>query len=364
MGNQKSIYRSYNSQRTDYQHILAINHDSSLLAVGVIQGEMKMFKILYYKQHNVENLTESEEEELYASDEKALTQLKIYGGDVGCVNSLQFLKSEKHINFFLSGSEHLIIIWSPNDQLNPVFWSQQFKIEWTYAEIFSCVIHPNENLIISCDKENVKFWQLQDNKYVCQQIISEHNILAYGLSISPDGNKIISIGADNKLIVMKGSDKETWQVVQKIQLCKQSFNICFITNQIFTLQSTNSGKGAKNLEIYKMDQNEQFLITKTIPLEGKNQRHSGQSWPIYSPSKQILTTINGHSLNIIRFIFYTSQYKGLEGEFNCQLEQVIDIDHQNSCGTMSPDGEILITWDVKSHLTKIKKYNPNIDKQY
>ncbi|CAD8093699.1 unnamed protein product [Paramecium primaurelia] len=361
MGNQKSTYRWYNSQKSDFQNVLAINHDNSVLVVG-IREEIQIFKILHYKEYNVENLTEEEEEELYASEGKALTKLLIYDGIIGQVTTLQFLKSEKHANFFLSGSEHLINIWAPDDQSTPKRWESKFKIEWTRSQINCVVIHPNEDLIISGDNENVKFWQLQD-QYVCKQIINEHKVPIYGLSISPDGKKLISIGADKNLILMTGLEKETWQVLQKIQFTEQLLRICFITNQIFTLQSSKSSTGSKHLQIFKMDLNEKFQIAKNISLQGKGQLDIGDCQPIYVPSKQILMIKSGFSINIIRFILYNPQFKGLDGEFNVQLEQQIDFGHDWVFGTISHDGQFLITWDTKSHKTQIKKYYQKMDQQ-
>ncbi|CAD8188645.1 unnamed protein product [Paramecium pentaurelia] len=361
MGNQKSTYKWYNSQKSDFQNVLAINHDNSVLAVGN-REEIKIFKILHYKEYNVENLTEQEEEELYASEGKALKQLLICDGNIGYVTTLQFLQSEKHANFFLSGSEHLINIWAPDDQLMPYCWQSKFKIEWTYSKINCVIIHPNENLIISGDNENVKLWQQQD-QYVCQQIINEHKMPIYGLSISPDGKKLISIGADQNLFVMTGLEKETLQVIQKIQFNELLLRICFITNQIFTLQSSKSSTGSKNLQIFKMDLNEKFQIAKNISLQGKGQHDLGDCQPNYIPSKQILMIKSGYSINIIRFILYNPQFKGLDGEFDCQLEQSINFGHDWVFGTISHDGQFLITWDSKSHKTQIKKYYQKMDQQ-
>ncbi|CAD8191732.1 unnamed protein product [Paramecium pentaurelia] len=130
--------------------------------------------------------------------------------------------------------------------------------------------------------------------------------------------------------------------------------ICFITNQIFTFQSSKSYKGTQNLLIFKMDMNQKFQIAKNISLQGKGQHDLGDCQPIYVTSKQILIIKNGYFINIIRFILYNPQFKGLDGEFNYQLEQSIIFGYDCVYGTISHDGQFLITWDYRSHTTQIK----------
>ncbi|CAD8191730.1 unnamed protein product [Paramecium pentaurelia] len=187
MGNQKSTYKWYNSEKSDFSNVLAINHDNSVLVVG-IREEIQIFKILHNKEYNVEIQLNKRKRNFLQSQ-------------------LFNFKNLRHANFFLSGSEHLINIWAPDDQLMPYCWQSKYKIEWTQSIINCVIIHPNENLSIRGDNENVKFWQLQE-QYVCQQIINEHKMPIIGLSISPDGRKIISIGADKNLQVMADSEKK------------------------------------------------------------------------------------------------------------------------------------------------------------
>ncbi|CAD8116530.1 unnamed protein product [Paramecium primaurelia] len=211
----------------------------------------------------------------------------------------------------------------------------------------------NENLSIRGDNENVKFWQLQD-QYFCQQIINEHKMPIIGLSISPDGRKIISIGADKNLLCNGRFRKEIWQFLLKIQFNGLFTSDLFYHQLDFYFQSSKSYTGTKNLLIFKMAMNQKFQIAKNISLQGKGQPDLGDCQPIYVTSKQILIIKNGYFINIIRFILYNPQFKGLDGEFNYQLEQSINFGYDCVYGTISHDGQFLITWDYKSHETQIK----------
>ncbi|CAD8043924.1 unnamed protein product [Paramecium primaurelia] len=64
---------------------------------------------------------------------------------------------------------------------------------------------------------------------------------------------------------------------------------------------------------------------------------------------------------IFQDLFYKIQ--GQDGEFNYQLEQSINFGYDCVYGTISHDGQFLITWDYKSHKTQIKKYYQKIDQQ-
>ncbi|CAD8043925.1 unnamed protein product [Paramecium primaurelia] len=62
-----------------------------------------------------------------------------------------------------------------------------------------------------------------------------------------------SIRADKNLYVMADSEKEIWQILQKIQFNEYLLRICFITNQIFTFQIIQiTFRNQKNLSIFKI----------------------------------------------------------------------------------------------------------------
>ncbi|CAD8138150.1 unnamed protein product [Paramecium pentaurelia] len=197
-------------------------------------------------------------------------------------------KNLKHANFFLSGSEHLINIWAPDDQLMPYCWQSKYKIEWTQSKINCVIIHPNKNLSISGDNENVKFCMFANRSQMnikCLQLVFQKAQM----------EEKQSIRADKNLYVMADSEKEIWQILQQIQFNEYLLRICFITNQIFTFQIIQiTFRNQKFIDIQS--------IAKNISLQGKGQHDLGDCQPIYVTSKQILMIKNGYFINIIRFI--------------------------------------------------------------
>ncbi|CAD8130673.1 unnamed protein product [Paramecium sonneborni] len=234
-------------------------------------------------------------------------------------NFLQFLKSDKYKNSFISGSGFALCFFVPYNQSQPEFWIEKFRIPWVQADFNTFEISSYENFMVTGDNENVKFWSFE-NQFVCQQIIAQHESSIQALSINPDENSVISIALkDHYINVMAISDKQIWYVKQVIQSPDVLQKICFITNQIFVAQLGQGYQATKDIQLFKINTAEKFYMFNKIPIKGKGENWYFSFQTVYNPIKQILILQNGKQLNIIRFTNLNTQFKSNQGYFECNM---------------------------------------------
>ncbi|CAD8110109.1 unnamed protein product [Paramecium primaurelia] len=351
-------------KQTYFCRAIAINHDNSLIIVAC-NSNIKIMEILLDSQLQLSSSTINSINEIETKKTPKLLQL-LQGEHQDFVNTLNFFRNTPSmLNSFLSGSkDSTIIIWSPinfSSQLQPILWGPLFKLNGHSNSIRCLIIHPlSEDLVISgSDDSSIKFWSCatffqQKCQWTCQQTINEHLDCVWGLSLNEDGNKLISCGEDKQILVMELSNKQQWEVKQKIQVEIQGMRICFINNNQFSFQAC-SGKALPNLHIYTLNPSSGlFSKSKDILVYGGGQPCVFYFPQQYIPSKQLLISKNGCYVNLIRF-----QFSSFDEIQESQLEQSIHFGIEcdgEIFGTMSEDGEFLITWDSKSKDVQIRQY--------
>ncbi|CAD8106208.1 unnamed protein product [Paramecium primaurelia] len=133
----------------------------------------------------------------------------------------------------------------------------------------------------------------------------------------------------------------------------------FITNGLFAFQSRIP---RNRLFLYQLDENTQmFNKLQDVIVEGVGgNKTCAIFFPlVYIDNKQILISKNGQKINLIKLTFSPSNQL-----FN-QI-QTIDYGFQPNgwlFGTVTQDGEYLITWDQKSKNIQIRSYQEKIMKQ-
>ncbi|CAD8165548.1 unnamed protein product [Paramecium pentaurelia] len=278
------------------------------------------------------------------------------------ITTLNTLRSRQHL---ISSSEDTsIIIWSTNLLQNPKYL---IKLKGHQSYINCLVVHPiNENLIVSgSDDKTIKFWsnhistqQLinhEDQKtWFCSQTINDHTSMVYGLSINQNGNKLLSCGNDNIILLLSSSNKQKWQVLQKIKVDKVGFRLSFITDNLFAFQVW----ARKFILIYSISQVGRCIKQKEIVIKGEGATCMQYFPLIYNSAKQILISKNRQNINILSL-----KFSAQSNSYSCDIEQNIDYGDFRIFGTMSDDGEFLITWDQNSQSIQVRKFRQKIGKK-
>ncbi|CAD8121344.1 unnamed protein product [Paramecium sonneborni] len=332
----------------EWCYAISINYDNSLM-VSASQFDIKIYKILIPQQQ--------EDQSQATGTFKEIQFLKGY--HTNYVTTLNFFKSQR--NSFISGStDSTIIIWSPlNNQSSTLKlnnWTATCKLNDHSSWITCIVVNPiSDDFFISGSEDHtLKFWLCSEPNMESSnlswsniQTISDHNSCVQGLSINQEGNKLISCGDDDKqILIMEGSKKEIWQVKQKIHLEGSLMRLSFITNNIFAIQQQLK----EYLQFYTKNQTSgEYLKSKLLPIQTESCAIYFPS--IYVPSKNLLFHKNGYNVNLISFNLSASLT-----EWDCRLEQTIDFGENSTFGTISDNGELLITWDYKSSSIQFRQY--------
>ncbi|CAD8079964.1 unnamed protein product [Paramecium primaurelia] len=301
--------------------------------------------------------------EIYRIYEKQLRLIQQINCHKRRVSSLCFFKSNR---FFISGSfDSYIILWS-TALINRSKYLQKLI---GHTQSISCILTRPiiEDLIISCSADfSIKFWsqQIENNQqWVCFQTIREHRNIVWGISINQQGSQVISCGEDKQILVIEQNQKPSsnWFVKQLIQVNQSGFRLCYINNNIFVFQPESSA----NLNIYTQNKNQEYVLTKNIQVLGEAQFCYPYFHSIYNYEKQILINKNGYFLNIIKFNNNIkesqkfTQYHNDDLDIYAQTVQVINFEDNYIFGTLSNDGQYLITWNKLSKELQVSKYQEN-----
>ncbi|CAD8214569.1 unnamed protein product [Paramecium pentaurelia] len=245
------------------------------------------------------------------------------------VTTLNFMQKSKQ---FISGSlDKSIIIWKQNQNKQ---WSYQQKLNRHKGFIQCLIINTNEDLIVSGSQDcTLKFW-INKNEWLCQQTINDHSKEVYGLSLNQQQNRVVSCGYDQYILIIEQSEQnKEWKVIQNITIDNYGFRVCFIDNNMFTSTPIMNNN------------NKYFTITRDISIKSGSDMYA--SFPQqYINQISILVSKNGEYVNLIR--------KKQNEEI--LTEQYIDFGIDSLHGTMSNDGEYLITWDYQSKQIQIRRY--------
>ncbi|CAD8198415.1 unnamed protein product [Paramecium octaurelia] len=296
----------------------------------------------------------SDDKLLLTGAESNINIMQFKGGAIKKIQTIQKHKSWittlnffKQMPLFISGSSS-VKIWSQNILSNPKFL---LKL-WDHSQNIQCLALRNSNpsVIITGSKDcNIKFWCQKENQWFCQQTIREHSNIVTGLSLNQEGNSLISCGDDNQILIIKSIDDQRWNVVQKIQA--HGVRLSFISKETFAFQPWQSDK----LELYTYEpQVGYYKKNKELAISGCKQFCTHLFPCSFITSKQILLSKNGYNLNLIKLNTSSSILHG-------KLEQAIEFNYPNNWlgtifGTMSENGDFLITWDSQSKQIQIRKY--------
>ncbi|CAK59566.1 unnamed protein product (macronuclear) [Paramecium tetraurelia] len=243
-----------------------------------------------------------------------------------------FLKGQ---NRFISGClDGSMLIWS-NCKENGSVWECEQTLNG-HTDYLGHIIHGKvENMIISCSNDKtIRFWKKSQN-WELKQILEGHNEYICSISLNESENKLISGAYDDQILISepKGQDKK-WTVIQLIKV-EWGRRLCFITDTLFTFQPCKK----QLMHVYEQkDSTIGFIKSREIRVESKGDECFWLFPQQFSKKTGILINKNCHLVNIIRWRrkkkFYT--------------DQVIFFGTKEIYGSMTDDGEWLVTWDDKS----------------
>ncbi|CAD8196865.1 unnamed protein product [Paramecium octaurelia] len=306
-------------------YAMAINSQNNLLTVG--SGyDIKIFDL-------TKNQTQNTVQEIKGKKE-----------NVFC---LLFLSKNSSCNSFISASNKIIIWQEQGGQ-----WHNQKSLKAEKpTQIKSLVVHPQGDLIICGSQRNIQFWfknldthqdALQNNQqeWVCKQLKYDDT---QGLSINQNGDTLVQCSFSNKINVFKGSNRQEWIKIKTIDTKDYGLRLCFITNDLIAFQERGS-RPHDNLYFYSLNEQNYSMVK----VRGGDTSCNSLFPLIYVPSKKLLIDKNGYFVNIIRIEEGPSQ--------KYELMQYYDFREEYIYGTVSDDGNLLITWNEKQNQVQVRRY--------
>ncbi|CAD8116967.1 unnamed protein product [Paramecium primaurelia] len=292
----------------------AINNNNTLLVLG----SSIVCKIIYLK-----------------NELKQLQQTKMHKG---AISTLNFFKSRQQ---FISGSYDSSIIIQPTNLLQNLKYIT--KLQGHSRGISCLVVNPNtEDLIISGSVDKtIRFWYYSSSSnWSCSQTINEHNDQVNGLSINQDEiNKFYQWKdlMDNCGIL----NKRFLKMVIVLHLQQQiylHFNPVMVNiyNYIQLIIPLDYMQNQKEPQVKGVGSDCQYYFPQ-----------------IYISSRKLLLSKNGYFVNLLQFNFDSENW-------DCEFIEGIEFDQRgnfgNIFGTMSDNGEYLITWDCMAGNIEIRQF--------
>ncbi|CAD8062975.1 unnamed protein product [Paramecium primaurelia] len=304
-----------NSLKDDELYAIALNKQCSIMITGYATGLIKVFDFKFGQFKLVQSL-----------DHHRLW-----------INTLLFMKKQ---DYFISGSsDQSIIIWQY--QKNSL-WHISQQLDGHTGAISCLELSENEDILISGSSDcSIKFWEKRIN-WNCYFTLNGHSGSIQSLSLNSEQNQLISCGYEDNQIILSQQKGKVWIKIQKITVDQWGLRLCYVNNNQFAFQPYCQN----NLLIYQFNfKTKQFDNTKKINVKSSKQCNS-QFPQKYVTSKQILISKNGNYVNLIK--------SDENGGFIC--DQSIDFGTSSIYGTISEDGEYMITWDLKSLEIQVRQY--------
>ncbi|CAD8198847.1 unnamed protein product [Paramecium pentaurelia] len=228
-------------------------------------------------------------------------------------------------------------------------WQSYQKLEG-HTDRVNCLIMNNiEDCIISgSNDKTIKFWVQENQLWKCNQTLSDHTNKVRCLSLNISQNQLISCGEDKLLLIISLDNNKRWNTIQKISVEYYGYSLCFITDQMFTFQP----KQINIMHIYELSTLSQQFIKIEKEVSIKSDADCSSLFPQkFIKEKQILLNKNGQNVNLIRLhsngLFKTEQ----------------SIENKGDCcglfGTISNDGNYLVTYESANKEIKVRKYREN-----
>ncbi|CAK58110.1 unnamed protein product (macronuclear) [Paramecium tetraurelia] len=320
---------------------LAINHDNSLFAIGQDDG-IKIMEIQFYLQKQKQNVNQ-----LAILREKGTQRVQ---------NLVFFKKKTTMLNSLISTSEdQLITIWSKyTNFFNKTNWNPIFRVKYEYeivrkaatSQIQFLQLNFAENEFFFSRSYSIYFYQFAKQSWTSEQQIQISSECITGLSINPVGNQLIVSSHWN--ITIYELINSIWILKQKIQII--GTGVCYINNFTFSFYQ----KQSQAVSLYSFDSNiKQYIKTSEIIYKGtiKKEEVSYYQIGIFVAFKNLLLSINGSAINILKFSF-SSDFQNYE----CNLAQSIELRDGNLNGSISDNGEILIIYDPSLNEIQIREF--------
>ncbi|CAD8125395.1 unnamed protein product [Paramecium sonneborni] len=317
-----------------------------LLADRSKHYESQCSTIIINQQNNILIVPANNGIILYQFKQGYLKQIKTIKICYKIMSEIQFFKKGSHFITcsYIYINSVVITLWPTNLLSNPKYTNKLIE----HTQMIYCLVTLSQEFITGAKDGKIKFWAMLKS-WLCLQTINEHSKSISGLCINQDGNRLISSGEDNIILFMERSNLNIWEVKQKIPVKIFSLRMTFITNDVFSfslaIYSINF--------FYSYDQStQQFLKTKELKYSNKKCQYVPHFQQIYIPQKQILVSKLGSKVYLIKFAFQSNI------KFKCKSQQVIKFKLSDAIiyGTMTSDGEYLITWDIMSQQIQIRQY--------
>ncbi|CAD8215336.1 unnamed protein product [Paramecium octaurelia] len=312
-----NLIQNHKIQQSEYCYAIAINKDNSIVLAGC-DNKIKVFEFKQEQLKLIQLLTEHKDN----------------------VTTLNFMKKSTQ---FISGSmDKQIIIWWMDQKSQ---WICQYKLNQNSYQINCLLLNNNEDLIISGSSDKtIKFWT-KKNDWTCSQTITDSTKSVVALSLNEKQNRVISCGDEMLfiLIIEQQQQDQKWNVIQKITVDYYGYRICFINDNVFTFQP----RLKEQMYVYEINiHNNSYSKTTQIAVKSDSEVCDYYFPQQYIKSKYLLINKNGKNVNLIR--------KNQNGEFITQLS--IQFGHNYIYGSMSENGDYLMTWDYQSKQIQIRKY--------
>ncbi|CAD8095144.1 unnamed protein product [Paramecium sonneborni] len=256
------------------------------------------------------------------------------------VTALYFMKNS---NDFISGSaDKSIIIWK---FMENKLWQRKQQLIGHESTINRVIMNSKEDLIISCSSDKtIKIWKKQNDLWFLAQTILEHNKDVYSISLSESENKLISCGQDGQILVMEQQkNNQEWIVIQKIETKVFGYRLSFIGDNQFTFQPHRG----EFMHLYELNNlTKQYLKIKDIQVKNGNVEDQSLFSQQYIKEKSLLINKYGRVINLVQ--------KNQNGEF--LNKQQIEFGHYYLYGSVTDNGEYLVTWNSKNNQLQIRQF--------
>ncbi|CAD8127698.1 unnamed protein product [Paramecium sonneborni] len=274
---------------------------------------------------------------IYQFNSGKLKFISITNAHLQTINCIMFLLKS---NQLISGSsDSTLAIWSTQGICSNKY---QMKLKGNKFSVLCIILNFEENLLVSGNSdESLRFWSYQ-NTWKNFQTIVTHTGKVFNLYFNKECQQLISASEHQIQILNQCPNTKKWDIVYRIKTNYEDYSICFIDNCFISFLPKKSrfiiinhfNQRTKN--IYKFSE---ILIQDGSKCEGNfNQQYINQ--------KYILVV---KSCNWIHLIDFSNKQ-----EF--RLHQSIKFLNSNISGSLSDDGEFLITWDSTSEELHIRQY--------
>ncbi|CAD8091030.1 unnamed protein product [Paramecium primaurelia] len=275
---------------------------------------------------------------LFVFNKESLILQQTFSDHPSLIVYCTFLKNQ---NRFISGClDGSMLIWS-NCQENKQEWQCEQRLAGHTDYLGHIIYSKIENMIISCSNDKtIKFWK-KSQIWELHQTLKGHNQYVCSISLNESENKLISGAYDDQILVSEpqGKDKQ-WTIIQVIKV-DWGRRLCFITDNLFTFQPCKKDV----MHIYEQKESKKgFYKSKEIAVKSLGQNCLWLFPQQFSKKQGLLVNKNCHTINIIRW----------KGKNKFVTDQAINFDTNEIYGSITDDGDWLITWDDKSKEIQIR----------